>query len=123
MKKLYEPLTKKIKDTSRDIAKTMMETSEEDSKELTNLNNKLSEIRNDKGIIAPNLMSPLSKIPNLKHTSQFERVKDPSSNRVSDLLINKAIPLTLHNNLLIFRDTNKRFKLQGDLSKMVTEKT
>ena len=100
----------------------MMETSEEDSKELTNLNNKLLGIRNDNCKIAPDLKSPLSKIKNLKHTSQFELVKDPSSNRVSDLLLNKAIPLTLPNNLLMFRDTNTEFELQGDLLKMITEK-
>ena len=67
-------------------------------------------------------MSPLSKITNPEHTSQFKLIKDPNSNRVNDLLINKTIPITLYNNLLTFRDTNKQFELQGDFLKMITNK-
>ena len=36
--------------------------------------------------------------------------------------INKTIPITLHDNFLTFRDTNKVFELQGDLLKMITNK-
>ena len=36
------------------------------------------------------------------------------------MLIQKTIPITLHNNLLKFRDTGKEFELQGDLLKMIT---
>ena len=34
--------------------------------------------------------------------------------------INNSIPITLHNNLLTFRDTKKQFELKGDLLKMIT---
>ena len=36
--------------------------------------------------------------------------------------INNSIPITLHNKLLTFRDTKKRFELKGDLLKMITNK-
>ena len=77
---------------------------------------------NDRGIIESYLLSPLSKITKPEHTSQFKLVKDPSSNRVNDLLMNKTIPVTLCNNLLTFRDTDKEIELQGDLLKMITNK-
>ena len=42
--------------------------------------------------------------------------------RVNDFLINETIPVTLHDNLLNFRDTDKKFELQGDLLKLITNK-
>ena len=77
---------------------------------------------NDRGILATYLMSPLSKITNPENTSQFKLVKDPSSNRVNDLKIHNSIPITLHNNLLTFRDSGKVFELKGELLKMRTNK-
>ena len=65
-------------------------------------------------------MSPLSKITNPENSSQFKLVKDPNSNRVNDLLIHNTIPITLHDNLLTFRDTCKEFELKEDLLKMIT---
>ena len=65
-------------------------------------------------------MTPSSKISSPEITSQFRLVKDSNSNRVNDLKINKTIPITLHDNLLTFRDTGKVFELKGDLLKMIT---
>ena len=62
---------------------------------------------NDRGIIASYLLSPLSKITNLENTSQFNLVKDSNSYRVKELLIHNTIPVTLYDNLLIFRETTK----------------
>ena len=76
----------------------------------------------DRGILASYLMTPLSKITNPENTSQFKLVKDSTSNRVNDLLIHNSIPITLHDNLLTFHDTNKEFELKGDLLKMITKK-
>ena len=87
MKKLYEPLTDTIKNTSENIAKTITESSKENNLALENLNNKLLEIMNDKGILAPYLMSPLSKITNPENTTQFKLVNGSTSNRVNDLKI------------------------------------
>ena len=77
---------------------------------------------NDRAIIASYLLSPLSKITNLPKTYQINLVENPYSNRVNDLLINNTIPGTLYNNLLTFRDTNRRFELQKDFLKMITNK-
>ena len=122
MKKLFEPVTKSIKDVSEEVTKIITETSEKNNKAPENLNNKLLEIMNDRGILAPYLMSPLSKTTNPENTTQFKLVKDSSSNRVNDLLIHNTIPITLYNSLLTFRDTGKEFELKGDLLKMATNK-
>ena len=95
MKKVFEPVTKSLENTSQDITKTITETSVQNNQAIENLNNKLLEIMNDRGILASFLMSPLSKITNPENTSQFKLVKDSSSNRVNDLKINKTIPITL----------------------------
>ena len=96
-----------------------METSNINRKALENLNNKILEIKNDTGILATYLMSPLSKITNPENTNRIELVKDSDSNRVIDLKINNTIPITLHDNLLTFRDSNKQFELKGDLLKTI----
>ena len=120
MKKVFEPVTKSLENTSQDITKTITETSLKNNQAIENLNKKLLEIMNDRGILATYLMSPLPRITNPGNTTQFKLVKDPNSIRVNDLLINKTIPITLYNNMFTFRDTGKEFELKGDLSKMIT---
>ena len=122
MKKIFEPVTKSLENTSQDITKTITESSMKNNQAIENLNNKLLEIMNGRGIIASYLLSPLAKITNPENTTQFKLVKDSSSTRVNDLLIHNTIPITLHDNLLTFRDTNKVFELKGDLLKMITNK-
>ena len=122
IKKVFEPVTKSLENTSQDITETMTETSIKNNQVIKNLNNKLLEIMNDRGILASCLMSPLSIITNPENTTQFKLVKDSNSNRVNDLKINKTIPITLYNNMLTFRDTGKEFELKGDLLKMITNK-
>ena len=82
MKKVFEPVTDTIENTSEKLTKTLTESSVKNNKALENLNNKLLQLFNDRGIIATYLMSPLSKITNPENTSQFNLVKDSSSNRV-----------------------------------------
>ena len=77
---------------------------------------------NDRGIIASYLLSPFSKITNPENTSQFKLIKDSSSSRVNDLLIHNTIPITVHDNLLKFRDSNEEVESKGDLLKMITKK-
>ena len=95
MKKVFEPVTKSLENTSQDITKTITKTSIKNNQAIENLNNKLLEIMKDRGILASYLMSPLSKISNPEKSSQFKLVKDSSSNRVNHLKINKTIPITL----------------------------
>ena len=120
MKKVFEPVTKSLENTSENLTKAITETSIKNNQAIENINNNLLEIMNDRGILATYLMSPLSRITNPENASQFKLVKDPSSNRVNDLKINKTIPITLYGNMLTFRDTNKQFELKGDLLEMIT---
>ena len=120
MKKVFEPVTKSFENTSQDITKTITETSLKNNQALENVNIKLLEIMNDRGILASYLLSPLSKITNPENTSQFKLVKDHNSNRVNDLLMKNKIPITLYGNILTFRDTGKKFELTGDLLEMIT---
>ena len=109
MKKVFEPITKSLENTSENLTKTITETSIKNNQTIENLNNKLLEIMNDRGILATYSMSPLSKITNPENSTQFKLIKDSTSNRVNALKINNSITITLHNNLLTFRDTNKQF--------------
>ena len=122
MKKVFEPVTKSLENTSEKLTNAITETSIKNNQAIENINNKLLEIMNDRGILATYLMSPLSRITNPENTTQFKLIKDSTSNRVNDLKINNSIPITLYNNLLTFRDTNKQFELKGDLLKMITNK-
>ena len=120
MKKVFEPVTKSLKNTSENSTKAITESSTKNNQAIENLNNKLLEITNDRGILASYLMSPLSKIKNPENTSHFKLVKDSNSNRVNDLKIHNTIPITLYGNILTFRDTGKEVELTGDLLKMIT---
>ena len=122
MKKVFDPVTKTIKIVSEDVTKTMMLTSKKNNKAIEKLNNKLLEVLNDRDKLPSYLMSPLSKITNLENTSQIKLIKDSSSNGVNHLLIHSSIPITLHDNLLTFRDTGKIIEMKGDLLKMITNK-
>ena len=122
LKKIFEPVTNSLEKTSKDITKTITESSITNNKAIENFNNKLLEIMNDRGILATYLMSPLSKFTNLENTTQFNLVKDSTSNKVNGLKINNSIPITLYNNLLTIRDTGKEFEPKGDLLKMITNK-
>ena len=122
MTKVFEPLTDTLKKTSENITKTITENSINNNKAIEDLNEKILELMNDKGLIASYLMFPLSKIINPENSTQFKLVDDSTSNRVNDLKINNSIPITLNNNLLTFRDANKKFELKGDLLKMITNK-
>ena len=122
MKKVFEPVTKSLENTSENLTKAITESSIKNNQAIENVNNKLLEIMNDRGILASYLMSPLSKITNPENTSQFKLIMDPNSNRVNDLLMKNKIPITSYGNMLTFRDTNKQFELTGDLLEMVTNK-
>ena len=77
---------------------------------------------NDRGILATYVLSSLSKITNPENTTQLKLVKDHNSIRVNDLLMKNRIPITLHDNLLTFGDTDKIVELKGDFSNMITNK-
>ena len=122
IKKVFEPVIKTIKGTSEVLTKTLMVASTENNEVIPDVNNKFLERMKDQGSLASYLLYPLSKITNLGHTSQVNLVKDRNTNRVNDILMNKTIPVTLNDNLAIFRDTVKEFKLKRDLLEKITNK-
>ena len=113
MKKVFEPVTKSLENTSQDITKTLTENSIKNNKAIENLNEKILELMDDKGMITPYLASSLVNLFKPENKSQFRLKKDLNSTKMNDFLINKGIPVTLVSNLLIFRDSNKSFKLEG----------
>ena len=113
-------MTDAIKSTSETITKTLTENSINNNKAIENLNEKILELMDEKGMIAPYLVSSLSNVFNLENKSQFRLRKDPNSTKINNFLIHRGIPVTLFSNMKIFRDSNKSFKLEGDLLKLIT---
>ena len=113
-------MTAEIKNTSEKITKTLTENSFNTNKAIENLNEKILELMNDKGLIAPYLTSSLVNLFKPENKSQFRLRKDTNSTKLNDFLIHRGIPVTLFSNMIIFRDSNKSFKLEGDLLKLIT---
>ena len=120
MKKVFEPVTKSLENTSENLTKAITETSIKNNLAIENINNNFLEIMNDRGILATYLMSPLSRITNPDNTTQFKLINDSTSDRVNDLEIYNSIPITLYGNILTFRDTGKNFELRGDILELIT---
>ena len=99
MTKVFEPLNNTLKKTSENITKTITESSINNNKAISDLNEKVLELMNDRGIIVSYLIFPLSKIINPENSTQFKLVDDSTSNRVNELEINNSIPITLNNKL------------------------
>ena len=118
---VFEPLTDTLKKTSENITKTITETSIKNNKAISDLNEKVSELMNDKGMIAPYLASSLVNLFKPENKSQFRLRKDPSSTKVNDFLLHGNITITLFSNMITFRDSNKTFRLEGDLLKLITD--
>ena len=119
MKKVFEPVTKPIKDFSEVMTKTLMLTSKENNKTLENLNDRRFEIMNNRGIMASYFLTTFSKNTNPENASQFELVKDSNAHRANDLLKDNTKPVILYDNLLTFRVTVKKIELK-DLSNVIT---
>ena len=114
-KKIYEPLTDTMKNTSENLTKTIRETYIINNKAIKILNEKILELMNDKGMIEPYLVSSLVNLFKPENKSQFTIIKDLNSTKMEDFLINGDIQVTLFSILLTFRDSNKSLKLDGDL--------
>ena len=120
MNKLFKPMTDAIKNTSENITKTLTENSINNNKAIENLNEKILELMNDNGIIAPYLTTSLVEVFKKDNKSQFRLRKDPNSTKMNDFLIHGNIPVTIFSNMITFRDSNKTFRLEGDLLKVIT---
>ena len=120
MEEVFEPLTDTLKKTSDNITKTITENSINNNKAIENLNEKILELMNDKGMIAPYLTTSLVEVFKKDNKSQFRLRKDPNSTKMNDFLIHGTIPVTIFSNMITFRDSNKTFRLEGDLLKVIT---
>ena len=120
MEKVFEPLTDTLKKTSDNISKTLTENSINNNKAIENLNEKILELMNDKGLIAPYLTTSLVEVFKKDNKSQFRLRKDPNTTKMNDFLIHGSIPVTIFSNMITFRDSNKTFRLEGDLLKVIT---
>ena len=120
MDEVFEPLTNTLKKTSENITKTITESSIKNNKAISDLNEKLLELMNNKGMIAPYLASSLVNLFKPENKSQFRLKRDLNSTKMNDFLINDGIPFTLFSNMITFRDSNKSFKLDGDLLESMT---
>ena len=122
IKKFFKPMTDEMKNTAEKITKTITEHSINNNKAIENLNEKILELMNDKGIIAPYLTTSLVEVFKKDNKSQFRLRKDPDSTKINDFLIHGSIPVTIFSKMIIFRDCNskKTFKLEGDLLKVIT---
>ena len=120
LKEVFEPITKSLENTSENITKTITETSNKNNKAISDLNEKNLELMNDKGMIAPYLATSLVNVFKPENKSQFRLREDHNSTKMNDFLIHGNIPVTLFSNMITFRDSNKSFILEGDLSKLIT---
>ena len=118
--KFFKPMADELKKTSEKITRTLTENSINKNKAIENLNEKILELMNDKGIIAPYLASSLVEVFKKDNKSQFRLRKDPNSTKLNDFLIHGAIPVTLYSNMIVFRDSNRTFRLEDDLLKVIT---
>ena len=119
-KKLFKPMTDELKNTSEKITRTLTENSINNNKAIENLNEKILELMNEQGMIASYLVSSLVEVFKKDNKSQFRLRKDPNSTKLNDFLIHGTIPVTIFSNMIVFRDSNKSFRLEGDLLKVLT---
>ena len=120
MKKVFQPMTDIVKVVSNSKTKTITETSIENNQTIENLNENFLELMIDKGMLAPYLSSFLVNLFKPENKSQFRLMKDLNSSKMNENFINTSVPLTPYSNLLIFRDSNESFRLDGDLLKTIT---
>ena len=120
VQEIYEPLTDTITNTSENLTKTITEYYIINNKAIENLTTRVSELMNDKGVIAPFLASSMANLFKPENKRQFRFKKDPNSTQLKDFLISGGISVTLFGNMLIFRDSKKPFKLDGDLLETMT---
>ena len=118
--KFFKPMTDELKNTSEKITRTLTENSINNNKAIENLNEKILELMNEQGMIASYLVSSLVEVFKKDNKSQFRLRKDPNSTKLNDFLIHGSIPVTIFSNMIVFRDSNKSFRLEGDLLKVIT---
>ena len=88
-------MTDTIKDVSENLTKTMTETSIKRNQPNWDLNENVLELKNDKGMNAPYLVSSLVILFKPENKSQFQLFKAPNSIKLNDFLIKTNITVTI----------------------------
>ena len=120
LEEVFEPVTNTLKKTSENITKTISETSIKNNKAISDLNEKVLELTDEKGLITPYLAFSLINLFKPENKSQIRLKKDLNSTKMNDFLMIGGIPVTLFSNMTTFRDSNKSFKLDGELLESMT---
>ena len=120
MEEVFEPLTDTLQKTSENITRLLQKLLLKTSKAISDLNEKVLELVDEKGLIAAYLALSLVNLFKPENKSQFRLKKDLNSTEMNDFLIHENIPVSLHSNMIIFRNSNKSFKLDGDLLELIT---
>ena len=110
LNEVFENITKSLENTSENIIKTFTETSIKNNKAISDLNEKILELMNDKSMIALYLASSFVNLFKPEIKSQFRLRKDVKSTEMNDFLIHGNIPVSLHSNMITFRDSNRGFR-------------
>ena len=100
IRKVYETVSNTMINTSEILTKTISGTYIINNKAIENLNEKVSELKNAKGMIAPYLASSLANLFKPENKSHIRLIKDLNSTKMKDFLISDAIPVTLYSNML-----------------------
>ena len=107
MEEVFEPLTKTLKDTSENISKAITDTSIKNNKAIENLNEKVLELLNEKGLIAPYLVYSLAEAFRPGNNSQFRLRQDPNPTKINDFKINRGVPVSIFGNMITFEILTK----------------
>ena len=83
-KKVFKPMTDTIRNTSENVIKILTENSINNNKTIENLNEKVLELMNEKGLISPYLTSSLVNLFKPENKSQFRLRKDTNSTEMND---------------------------------------
>ena len=113
----HEDIKNFFKPMTDEITKSITENSINNNKAIENLNEKVLESMNDKGLIDSSLIEVIKS----DNKGQSRLTKDPNSTKTNDFLINEKVPVTIFSNMLTFRDIKKVFKIEGDLYKVITD--
>ena len=76
-KMFFKPITDAIKDTSENLTKNIRENSIKNNKAIKNINERILELMDDKGLIAPYLASSLVNLFTPENKSHFRFKKTP----------------------------------------------
>ena len=98
--KLFKPMTDELKNTSEKITRTLTENSINNNKAIENLNERILELMDDKGLIATYLVPSLVEVFKKDNKSQFRLRKEPNSTKMNDFLIHATIPVTIFSNMI-----------------------